>query len=139
VLHAQDDSRLNKLLESQLPPALEQALDEAARDIAARTETIAREIVALDPTLKGAVGTTGDHMQHALKTLHHKIIQAAKRKNDTLRRQFDRTRHLAFPGGTPQERALNVVFALNRYGLSLPERLIDTLPLDTGRHYVLTL
>jgi len=98
-----------------------------------------KEIVALDPTLKGAVDTTADHMRHALKTLHHKIIQAAKRNHDTLRRQFDRTRNLAFPAGQPQERTLNLMFALNRYGPELPDRLIEALPLDTGKHYVLTL
>lgn len=139
TVHVQDDSGLNRLLESQLPPSIERTLEETGREIDQRTEALKKEIVALDPTLKGAVDTTADHMQHALKTLHHKIIQAAKRKHDTLRRQFDRTRNLAFPAGQPQERTLNLTFALNRYGPELPDRLIESLPLDTGKHHVLSL
>jgi bacillithiol biosynthesis cysteine-adding enzyme BshC len=139
VLHAQDDTNLNRLLESQLPPTIERALEEAGADIVRRTSALKQDVAALDPTLAGAVDSTADHMQHALKTLHHKIIQAAKRKDETLRRQFDRTRHLAFPGGHPQERSLNVLFALNRYGPGVVDRLIDALPLDQGKHYVLTL
>ena len=139
ALHAQDDSTLNKLLESQLPPSIERALDDAARGISKGADALKTEIRALDPTLAGAVETTAEHMQRELKTLHHKIIHAAKRKDETLRRQFQRTRTLAFPGGHPQERTLNLVFALNRYGLAVGDRLVDQLPLDSGKHYVLTL
>jgi bacillithiol biosynthesis cysteine-adding enzyme BshC len=139
ALHAQDDSTLNKLLESQLPPSIERLLDQAGTDVRRWAEVLRKDIAVLDPTLGGAVDTTAEHMQHELKTLHHKIIHAAKRKHDTLRRQFHRTRNLAFPGGHAQERTLNVVYALNRYGLKLGDRLIDVLPLDPGKHYVLTL
>ena len=78
-------------------------------------------------------------MLRHLEDAASKIIQAAKRKDDTLRRQFVRTRALAFPGGHPQERALNVAFFVNRYGLSIGQRLLETLPLDTGKHYVLVM
>jgi bacillithiol biosynthesis cysteine-adding enzyme BshC len=138
ALQAQDDSMLNRLLESQLPPAIEQALEGVEAEIVARAASLKGEIKALDPTLTGAIDTTVERMQDTLKTLHHKIIQASKRKNDTLRRQFLRTRALAFPGGHAQERVLNLVFFLNRHGLSFCDRLLETLPLDMGLHYVLT-
>ena len=51
-----------------------------------------------------------------LRHLHNKIVHASKKKDETLRRQFKRTRDLAFPGGHPQERILNVAFFANRYG-----------------------
>ncbi len=138
ALHAQDDSTLNRLLESQLPPSIERALEDTGREISSRAEALKQEIRALDPTLAGAVDTTAEHMHEELKTLHHKIIHAAKRKDETLRRQFQRARTLAFPGGHPQERTLNLVFALNRFGLALGDRLVDQLPLDPGKHYLLT-
>ena len=42
--------------------------------------------------------STLGRMQHDLQTLHGKMIQAAKRRDETLRRQFMRARALAFPG-----------------------------------------
>jgi bacillithiol biosynthesis cysteine-adding enzyme BshC len=139
ALQGQDDLALNKLLESQLPPSIERALEESTRDIATRADAMKKEVAALDPTLAGAVDTTADHMRQALDTLRHKIIHAAKRKDETLRRQFLRTRNLGFPGGHPQERCLNVTFALSRYGVTVCDRLLESMPLDTSKHYVLTL
>ena len=54
----------------------------------------------LDPTLEGAAQSTLGRMQHDLQTLHGKMIQAAKRRDETLRRQFMRTRALAFPAAS---------------------------------------
>ena len=139
ALHAQDESVLNRLLESQLPPGIEAGLGETEREISERAASLKRIVTPLDPTLVGAVDTTIDRIRETLHTLHTKIIQATKRKDDTLRRQFTRTRALAFPGGHPQERALNIAFFVNRYGPVLSDRLIELLPLETDKHYVLRL
>jgi uncharacterized protein YllA (UPF0747 family) len=139
TLHIQDDSGLNRVLESQLPPTIERALEDTGHDIARRAEALKQELARLDPTLSGAVDTTVERVRDVLKSLHHKIVHAAKRKDDTLRRQFNRTRNLAFPDGHQQERVLNLVFALNRYGTTLGDRLIETVPIAAGQHYVLTL
>jgi uncharacterized protein YllA (UPF0747 family) len=77
-------------------------------------------------------------MQEDLKKLHGKIIQAAKRKDETLRRQFHRARAQAFPGGDPQERALGFVYFLNKYGPALVDRLADELPVEMGTHWVMS-
>ena len=53
-----------------------------------------------------------------------KVIQAAKRRDETLRRQFTRAQAQIFPHGHPQERTLGVVFFLNRYGPALVDRLL---------------
>jgi len=138
-LHAQDESALNRLLESQLPPDVDRALEDTERQMAARADALRAAVTGVDPTLKGAVDTTMDRMRETLKSLHAKIITASKRKDETLRRQFQRTRALAFPGGNPQERMLSVPFFVNRFGPALCDRLLETLPLETDKHYVLTL
>lgn len=137
-LQPQDDGALNSVLESLLPPALEQTLATADEHVTSDTAALRDIVGAIDPTLAGAVDTTRDRLRDTLKTLQNKIIQASKRKDETLRRQFHRTRALAFPGGEPQERILSLAFFVNRYGPALADRLLETLPLDTGHHYVLT-
>ena len=93
----------------------------------------------LDPTLEGAARSTQGRMHHDLDTLHGKTIQAAKRRNETLRRQFVRARALAFPHGHPQERTIGFVSFLNQYGPALVERLEDELPLDLGHHWIVAI
>ncbi len=138
-LQGRDDAALNKWLGSQLPASLERAIEDTDIMVRDRVDALKAAVVSIDPTLGGAVDTTGDRMRETLKSLHGKVIQAVKRKDDTLRRQFLRTRALAFPDGTPQERSLSVAFFANRYGLGLGERLLDVLPLETDKHYVLAL
>jgi bacillithiol biosynthesis cysteine-adding enzyme BshC len=138
-LQAQDESALNRLLEAQLPPAVEQSMKDAEEAINRSMERVIGAMPAVDPTLAGAAQTALGKMQHDLKTLHSKMIHAAKKRDDTLRRQFTRTRAQAFPQGQPQERILAGVFFLNRYGPALIERLLAELPLRLGHHWILTI
>jgi uncharacterized protein YllA (UPF0747 family) len=78
-------------------------------------------------------------MQDDLKKLEGKIVQAAKRKDDTLRRQFRHAQAQAFPGGHPQEREIGFAYFLNKYGGGLVDRLSEELPLDQGQHWVITI
>jgi uncharacterized protein YllA (UPF0747 family) len=93
----------------------------------------------IDATLEGAVKHTLGKLQHEVQTLHNKVIQAAKRRDETLRRQFQRAQALTFPDGHPQEREVGFVWFLNRYGPALVDRLLDELPLEMGHHWVLTI
>jgi uncharacterized protein YllA (UPF0747 family) len=93
----------------------------------------------LDRTLEGAAKSTLGRMQQDLQALHGKMIQAAKRRDDTLRRQFIHLRALAFPRGHAQERTIGFVSFLNQYGPALVDRLADELPLDMGHHWVVTI
>ena len=100
---------------------------------------VAAAVPQIDPTLEGAAKSTLGKMQHEVQTLHNKVIQAAKRRDDTLRRQFQRAQALTFPQGHPQEREVGFVWFLNRYGPALVDRLMDELPLPMGHHWVLTI
>ena len=63
-------------------------------------------VPAVDATLEGAAKSTLGKLQHDLATLRGKVISAAKKRDETLRRQFFRAQAQAFPDGIPQERAL---------------------------------
>lgn len=137
-LQARDDGTLNRLLHAQLPKEVDEALTSAAQQMQHAMERVIEVIPAVDPTLAGAARTTLGKMDHDLRALQNKVIQAAKKRDETLRRQFTRAQAQMFPSGQPQERTLGMVFFLNRYGPALVDRLIEELPLESG-HYLLTL
>jgi len=95
-------------------------------------------VPVIDPTLEGAARSVAGRINHELQGLHTKIIHAAKRRDETMRRQFTRTRAQAFPGGHPQERTIGFISFLNRYGPGLIDPLVRDLPLDAGYHWVVT-
>ena len=138
TLQPQDDGVLNRLLAALLPDAVERTIGDTKRAIGERLAAVAAEVSAVDPTLSGVVETTQARMDRDLKNLRNKIVQAAKRRDETLRRQYQRARSQAFPHGDPQERAVGVIYFLNRYGPHLVVRLLDDLPLEIGQHGLLT-
>ena len=139
ALQARDEAALNDLLRAQIPPAVDESLTEASKTIEAQMARVIQTLPSLDPTLEGAARSTLARMQHDLQTLGGKIIQAEKRRHDTLRRQFVHAQALAFPGGHSQERTIGFVSFLNQYGPALIERLDEELPLDLGRHWIVTI
>ena len=138
-LRTPDESALNKLLESQLPASVEQSLRDAATQTQQAMSRVIDALPALDPTLEGAARTTLGKMEHDLRSLHSKVIHAAKKRDDTLRRQFHRAQAQAFPQGHPQERTLGVVYFLNKYGPGVVDLLLEELPIDAGQHWLVTL
>jgi uncharacterized protein YllA (UPF0747 family) len=138
TLHAQDESVLNHLLEAALPADVEHAYQAAAAALDGPMQTLVRSVPAIDATLEGTARSAAGRIHHELESLRAKIIQAAKRRDETLRRQFARTRAQAFPGGHAQERAIGFVSFLNRYGPGLVDQLVGGLPVDPGFHWVVT-
>ena len=134
AFQSQDESALNQWLESQIPATVEAAFGHAERAIAESMEAVIAAMPSVDPTLESTSRSTLTRMQQDLRSLHGKMITAAKRRDETLRRQFTRTRAVTFPGGTPQERTICVIGFLNLYGPALVDRLLaDVLP-SLGHH-----
>ncbi len=139
TLQAQDEAALNRLLESQLPSPVEESLNDVAKAIHDRMIVVARKVSIVDDTLVGATQSTQKRIERELQNLHNKVIQAAKRKDQTLRRQYIRACSQAFPDGRPQERELGILHFLNRYGPTLVDRVAEVLSLDLGYHWVITI
>lgn len=138
ALRPDDDATLNALLARAMPDEVEHAFVDARDAIDARLARLIEALPQVDPTLAGAAETTRKRMEQDLGTLHAKTIQAAKRRDETLRRQFSRTRALVFPNGHLQERTIGFVSFLNQYGPTLIDRLVGVLPLELGKHWLVT-
>jgi bacillithiol synthase len=139
ALRQQDEAALNQLLEARIPASVEAPIEDALRLLADRMEAVARAVPQIDATLEKTARSTLTRMEEELKKLHGKIIQAAKRQDETLRRQFKHAQAQAFPGGHPQEREIGFVYFLNKHGASLIDRLCDEISLDMGTHWVITI
>ena len=136
-LQARDDAVLNRLLEEKLPSSIDEAVSAAEAAINERLKTIEAEVPVIDPTLAGVVQTTRGRLERDLWSLRGKIVQASKRRDQTLSRQFRRVRAQTFPQGDPQERVVAGVYFLNRYGPELVDRLLAEVPLAFGHHWLL--
>ena len=139
TLQPRDEHALNELLKMRLPPEVERTMREASEAIGARLEAVIAAVPTIDPTLEGRARSALGRMQHELETLQAKVLQAAKRRDETLRRQFTHVQAQAFPDGQPQERIIGGISFLGRYGPAVVARLLDELPVDGGTHWVVTI
>jgi hypothetical protein len=102
ALQAQDEAALNELLKTQIPPVVDEAFVASAQAIDTQMTRLIQTLPSLDPTLEGAARSTLERMQRDLQTLHGKMIQAAKRRDETLRRQFIHARRSPSRAATPR-------------------------------------
>ncbi len=138
-LGRQDEAALNQLLADQLPASVEQTLETAGASLKSQLALVSAAVATVDPTLEGATASTLGRMERELRNLQNKVVQAAKRRDQTLRRQFQRAQSQLFPGGSAQERTLAGVYFLNKYGDALIERLLNDPEVDTDHHWILTI
>jgi bacillithiol biosynthesis cysteine-adding enzyme BshC len=87
---------------------------------------------ALDTSLVGAVEAARAKAEKAVESVEEKLTRAQKRATDLAPEQAEFLRGNLLPGGELQERVLNVLPYLARYGRGLVERMIEELP--AGEH-----
>jgi uncharacterized protein YllA (UPF0747 family) len=131
-----EDALVQALVERRLPADFDAVFDDVLTHVASQLERVRPLVAHIDPTLSGAVDTTTTRASDPIATLRRKALQAARQRDDTLRRQVKRTQSLVFPQGEPQERALSGVYFLNRHGPALIERLGQLDPFQVGYHHV---
>jgi len=94
---------------------------------------------SIDPTLVPAMENTLVRMQGALNNLKEKTLSAQVRQHEISLRQLDKVAISLFPNSNLQEREMNIIYFLNKYGLELLRWLSSELILDKFMHQVINL
>lgn len=94
---------------------------------------------SIDPTLLGALENANKKIISSIEGLKEKTVAAQKRQHEVSLRQIDKTANHVFPLTNFQERELNVLYFLNKYGLEFLRWLYGELSVDTFKHQVINL
>jgi uncharacterized protein YllA (UPF0747 family) len=105
--------------------------------IEAEMESLRGALRTIDPTLEGALDTSRQKMLHQMETLKGKFVTAVARRDETLDRHLDTILNSLYPEKKLQERVINILSFLTRYGFGLLPQLETKLSLDTTAHQVL--
>jgi len=119
---------IDEILKREIPPALTARLADGRRHVERIWGELAREIGRLDPTLRPTAELATAASLKQFEFIEKKITQAAKKKDEILRGQVERMLASLFPRSGLQERALNILPFLARYGMRVLEeesRAID--------------
>lgn len=92
-----------------------------------------------DPTLINAIQKTEQKMQSSIEQITGKITNSMKQKEATQIDQLKRTLLFLFPEDNYQEREINIIYFLIKYGPDFIKSLYENLPPDSTTHYIVNL
>jgi bacillithiol biosynthesis cysteine-adding enzyme BshC len=85
------------------------SLEEQKKAIAVIYESVASLAVTVDPTLKPFVKAEAQRVVNSMQNIEGKMVKAEKRKREDEMRMLTQIKENLFPGGTLQERRLNIL------------------------------
>lgn len=88
------------------------------------------EIVQVDQTLKGAAGSATSVYMGELDKLKGKVYRAVKQQEQTQLNRIRKIKGQLFPDGGPQERSIAGIYFMNKYGVDIWNRLLESLDAD---------
>ena len=121
-----------RIVREEMPPEVAAAVAALRRSLDEGYESLVQAAQSLDPTLRGPLTAARNSSHVALREAEKKILSHAKARSASTVEQLEKAAVNLFPRGTPQERVLNVLQYLARYGPELLTAIADALPVALG-------
>lgn len=118
-------------------------VEELFRSVDGEIEKIMLElkdkITDIDKTLEDTTNKTYQRINQSLTTLKDKTTKAQERQHDMVIRQLAKLRINVYPGESLQERKINFVHFVNKYGLDILKWIYSELSFNKFEHQILEL
>ncbi|MFZ1729917.1 MAG: bacillithiol biosynthesis cysteine-adding enzyme BshC [Bacteroidota bacterium] len=109
----------------------------------ARLSAMLDELPSLAATehanLSSPAEATLNNIQRSLATFEEKLMQHRRQNDDVLTRQIEKMHVYLFPEGKPQERQINILSYLNRYGFDILRQIEEACQPFPAEHRLLFL
>jgi bacillithiol biosynthesis cysteine-adding enzyme BshC len=93
----------------------------------------------VDPTLIGALENVQKKAVGGVEGLKERAVAAQMRQHEVSLRQIDRVSSVVFPNSNLQEREINVIYFLNKYGMEFLRWLYGEVKIDLFKHQIIRL
>ena len=133
------DPLFQRVVLQEMDTDVEAMFKEAGRHLHQAINELKPKIEQIDRTLVRSAEATRAGLIKEMDKLKGRLVRAEKQNHDQVRAQLEKAMINLYPGGKPQERALSVLYFLNKYGLNFLAVLNDQLSLDTAEHQVIEL
>ena len=131
-VHRPFEEVVARLVKEELPTGLSASLAELQRTTAQAFDDVARSAGDLDAHLAGPVAAARNRGLGLVRDLERRIERQVRRRQQTRFEQLRRAAANLYPDDAPQERVLNLLPYLARYGPALLRQMLEgmTLALD---------
>lgn len=128
---------INSVLKEKFPDPLENTLEKKRNEISKILDSLDQELSSSEPVLKKNLETTRGKIDYELKRLGEKLFQAYRQKDQTLKEQVYKAKKNLFPDNKLQERVLNLVPYLIKYGFEFVDFLYNKVEIEKVDHQLL--
>jgi bacillithiol biosynthesis cysteine-adding enzyme BshC len=128
----------SKVVEQIAEVKLDHVFESTSRRIHESLTELRFGLNEVDPTLLGTLENAVTRIDQNIGVLKEKATAAQKRRNDTAVRQVERAANGLLPNGTMQEREINILYFMNKYGPEVVERVFRELDIHAFTHQILT-
>ncbi len=124
---------------ARLPRGLNSSLVRTERNIGQALDKLGGGLEKLDPTLLGALATGRKKILYQFQKLRDKAARAEAERAEVARRHARTLQCALYPHHALQERVINFLPFLGRYGKGLLEQLIERVNLHAADHQIIRL
>ena len=128
-----------RIAASVLPEQLQSAFERASQSLDASLAEVRNHLVALDKTLVEAADNAAAKMRHQLESLQARAARAEARQSEVIERKAQVLSSLLYPNKTLQEREINGIYFVSRFGKDLLQNLYDAIHADCLDHQIISL
>ncbi len=107
---------IERLARWEIPPSAVESLAAIRTDLVGGFDRLADEVQMVDPTLVDSLGAIRNRLLNDSRRAERQIVRSIKRGDRLATAQLDRVLDSLRPNGKPQDRVLNILPFLARYG-----------------------
>jgi bacillithiol biosynthesis cysteine-adding enzyme BshC len=120
------------MVRDDLPPEITKAAEVIRNALHNGYDEMSRAAIEIDPTLEGWLSKQRNAALNSVEDAERKVTSHLRKRKETELAQLERAAAALSPEGTPQERVLNVLPFLARYGPDLLRDMKTALQVELG-------
>jgi bacillithiol biosynthesis cysteine-adding enzyme BshC len=128
---------INSVLKEKYPDPLEKLLEDKREKVREVLDDLEKELLSSGSTLKPNLKNTRKKIDYELKRLGEKLFQAHRQKNQILKEQIYKVKNNLFPQNKLQERVLNILPFLIKYGFEFIDLLYEKVDVGKIDHQII--
>lgn len=133
-----DGERINRKVVQMLSEIrIDEMFENGARRIREIIDEMRFGLNYIDSTLLDPLETTREKIDSHFSLLREKVVEAQKRKHEIALRQVTKAVNTLHPNHAFQERELNVITFMNKYGTDFVGRLMAEVEINRFQHQIL--
>ncbi|MBK8314262.1 MAG: bacillithiol biosynthesis cysteine-adding enzyme BshC [Acidobacteria bacterium] len=127
------------VVERGLDQNIANQFDETERIFDEQIEKLKLSLTSVDPTLAEALKGGREKILYQLHNLRTRFINNRSKRDETTGQQLDKLVSALYPNKNLQEREINMLYFLSRYGYELIDRIYDEIDLNLHDHKLIYL